>query len=75
MSKRPTPAERRRAVQEWNRSNGAETRVRYWLGLRQGPGQLGTTSTQAQVLGGHTAGVYITGAGFVGLTHVEAIEP
>lgn len=29
------------------------------------------TSTQACILGGHTAGVYIEGAGFVALTHVE----
>jgi hypothetical protein len=72
--KRPTPAQMQRQVDEWNSKHTEKTQVRYWTGTREGEGKLGWTQTQATILGGHTAGVYIGGAGFVALSHVEAID-
>lgn len=72
--KRPTKAQMQRAVDEWNAKHTEKTQVRYWSGVREGEGKIGWTQTAATILGGHTAGVYIGGAGFVALTHVEAIE-
>ena len=45
--------------------------VRYWKGLREGDGKVGKVSYPAQIMGGHTAVVYISGVGAVALTHVE----
>jgi len=69
---RPSKAEMDRDVLDWNSKYRPGQVVRFWRGLREGPGVLGTTSSEAMVLGGHTAGVYVTGAGFIALTRVEA---
>jgi hypothetical protein len=67
----PSAATLRRSVERWNAEHGEVTPVRYWTGTREGPGLEGETWTLAKILGGHTAGVYIRGAGFVALSHVE----
>ncbi|GAA0971167.1 MULTISPECIES: hypothetical protein [Actinocorallia] len=72
------PAEARRraleaeAVQRWNAAHPIGTPVRYWTGFREGEGAAGTTRTEAQLLGGHTAVVWVTGeSSCISLTHVE----
>jgi len=48
--------------------------VRYWSGAREGEGKVGKVKYPAQILGGHTAVVYIdAGVGAVALTHVEVL--
>ena len=70
-TKRPTAKQMQGAVDKWNAKHSEKTLVRYWPGVREGDGLQGWTQTAACLLGGHTAGVYIGGAGFVALTHVE----
>lgn len=72
--KRPTKTQMQRQVAAWNRKYPEGTRVLYWPGVRAGQGLESTTYSEAEILGGHTAGVYVRGSGFVALTHVEAIE-
>lgn len=56
----------------WNARYPVGTPVRYWTGLREGPGKTGETRAAAEVLKGHTAVVWVTGlAGCVALSHVE----
>jgi len=46
--------------------------VRYWTGAREGDGQLGTTRTGAQVLGGHTAVLWVhEHSACIALTHIQ----
>lgn len=62
-------------VERFNQKWPVGTKVRYWTGLREGPGKEGKTSTDAELLGGHTAVVWIEGAsGCVALTHVEVLR-
>ncbi|HVI00902.1 MAG TPA: hypothetical protein VM869_19430 [Enhygromyxa sp.] len=72
--KPPTKAQMKRQVADWNAKYTEKVQVRFWPGTREGEGQLGWTQTAATILGGHTAGVYIGGAGFVALSHVEVID-
>jgi hypothetical protein len=52
------------------------TRVRYWIGRREGSGQVSATRTEAQVLGGHTAVVWVEGRSeCFALSHVEPLPP
>lgn len=61
-------------VRKWNERFPVGTRVRYWTGLREGIGKTGLTETQAQLLSGHTAVVWVEGcSGCVALSHVEQI--
>lgn len=49
-------------------------RVRYWQGRREGEGKIGKTRTEAQVLGGHSAVVWLEEcSGAIALTHIEPI--
>ena len=52
----------------------AGDRVRYWTGVREGPGKIGVATTGRRLLGGHSEGIYIHGAGFVAMTHVVRDE-
>ncbi len=64
----------RKAVQEWNAKHPIGTQVRYWTSLRQGPGRVGVTTSEAYMLSGHTPVVMIDSArSCVGLSHVDAI--
>ena len=57
---------------KWNRRFSVGTRVRYWTGRREGLGKISTTLTEAQVIGGHTAVVWLENqTGCVALSHVE----
>lgn len=61
-------------VRKWNKSFPIGTKVRYWTGVREGIGNISTTRTEAQFLGGHTPIVWIEGvSGCVALSHVEPI--
>lgn len=62
------------AAATWNDVYRVGTVVRYWTGARQGEGKLSTTRTEAVVLSGHTAVVWVEGhSACVALTHVEAV--
>lgn len=50
------------------------TPVRYWTGVREGEGKVSKTRTEAQVLGGHTAVVWVEDeASCIALTHVRVL--
>jgi hypothetical protein len=61
---------------KWNQRFPIGTRVRYWTGIREDPGKISTTRTEAQVLSGHTAVVWVEHEpGCVALSHVEPLPP
>ncbi len=63
-----------RIADAWNVANVVGTPVRYWTGLRKGGGVESRTRTEASVLGGHTAVVWVEGEGAcIALTHVEPL--
>lgn len=69
MNKRETAA-----VERFNEAHEIGTAVRYWTGLRAGAGALSKTRTPAQLLGGHTAVVWVEGhPACIALTHIEAV--
>lgn len=48
--------------------------VRYWPGLKEGPGVESMTRTPAQVLGGHTAVVWVNGRpDCIAITHIDVL--
>lgn len=64
-----------REVAEFNGKHAIGTPVKYWRGAREGEGKFGRTRAPAEVLGGHTAVVWIAGcSGSVALSHVEVSE-
>lgn len=67
----PTKAQMERAISEWNAKHSIGTRVRCWPGARDGDSFVSETVTDARILGGHTAGVYVKVRGFMALSHVE----
>lgn len=72
---RPTKAQMEKAVSEWNVKHQIGARVRCWPGARDGDSFVSETVTDARILGGHTAGVYVKVRGFMALSHVEAVAP
>jgi hypothetical protein len=63
-------------VAMWNERFPVGTPVTYWPGRREGHGQLTTTSSEAQLLGGHTPVVWLYDvSGCVALSHVEPLPP
>jgi hypothetical protein len=61
-------------VAKWNQSFPIGQLVRYWTGLRDGIGIISHTRSKAEVLGGHTAVVWIDGcSGCVALSHIEPL--
>lgn len=59
----------------WNIKYPVGKPVRYWTGLREGDGVRSRTITKAQVLGGHTAVVWVEGHGAcIALSHVEPLS-
>ncbi|MFF0823033.1 hypothetical protein ACFYUR_21950 [Micromonospora haikouensis] len=70
-----TPTAEFAAARAFNDANPIGTPVRYWRGVREGDGRTARTRTEAQLLGGHTAVVWLQGvAGCIALTHVEPIS-
>ena len=66
----PTPAEH---VEAWNATYPEGQAVRYWTGVKEGPGQTGRTRSAARELCGQAA-VWVSGHGaYVKLTHVQPI--
>lgn len=65
-----------RMVDEFNRMNQIGASVKYWRGDKTGqPSGIGITTSNAHLMGGHTAVVWIKGcAGCISLTHVERLE-
>jgi hypothetical protein len=63
-----------RPVDAFNAIHPVGTPVRYWKGVREGEGRISRTRTPAQMLGGHTAIVWLEGvSGGIALTHVEPL--
>lgn len=72
--RRPSTQEQER-VKAFNQAHPIGSRVRYWTGLREGPGEISTTTTEAQLLSGHTAVVWLEGArGCIALSHIEPVK-
>lgn len=64
----------RRKVSTFNIYHPVGTPVRYWTGALEGEGVESKTTTPAQLLGGHTAVVWVEGhAACVALSHVLPI--
>ncbi|WP_346536985.1 hypothetical protein [Micromonospora sp. DPT] len=63
-----------RRVELFNAIHPVGTTVRYWKGVREGDGKTSTTRTEAQLLSGHTAVVWLEGvSGCIALTHIEPV--
>ena len=61
------------AVEAWN-DTPVGTMVRYWTGLRTGPGRLARTRTAASLLGGHTPVVWVHDEpSAIALTHIDPL--
>jgi hypothetical protein len=59
-----------------SRSLQTGARVRYWTGVKAGPGKIGYVKFDGiYELASGKAVVYIVGVGAVALSHVEPIEP
>lgn len=65
----PTPAER---VEAWNLTYSEGQAVRFWTGVKEGPGVKGRTRSAATVFGG-AAVVTVDGYERVALTHVKPV--
>ncbi|TMR92587.1 hypothetical protein EJK15_44015 [Nonomuraea basaltis] len=75
MARAKTAAE---LVEEWNAAYPVGQPVCYWTGFRDGPlagePKFSRTRARAQVLGGHTAVVWMDGEGScIALSHVDPI--
>lgn len=61
-------------VAVWNERHPVGTPVEYWRGIVEGDGLKSKTSSAAEVLGGHTAVVWVEAQGpCIALTHVKPI--
>ncbi len=63
-----------RLAHKFNQSFPIGTTVRYWTGTRDGIGKVSRTKTDAQVIGGHTAVIWLDDeSGCIALSHVEPL--
>jgi hypothetical protein len=80
MGQRKTPKLRsdKRLVADWNTKCPPGTLVAYWLGVRTAslpPNGTAKTRSEAQLLGGHSAVVWVEGvSGAVALSHIKVLE-
>lgn len=75
MANYPINTKEQQLVEDWNQKYPLGTPVRYWTGVREGEGKEGKTRTEASLLSGHSAVVWVTGQpGCISLSHVEPIE-
>lgn len=58
---------------QWNELHPPGTPVRYWPGLRSGPGREGVTTSRAWLISGHASVKVDTYTGGIALSHVEAV--
>lgn len=69
------PEEEKRLADEWNARHPVGTEVRYWSFVRSGDGVVSRTRSNARMMGGHTAVLWVEGHhGCIALSHVEALE-
>jgi hypothetical protein len=63
-------------VRDWNEIFPVGQQILYWKGVAgDGPGTEGVTRNAAEVLGGHTAVVWVEGVpGCIALSHIEVPE-
>lgn len=60
-------------VDQWNARHPVGTPVEYWTFVREGTGKMSRTRTNAQLLSGHTAVVWVDGEpSCISLSHVKA---
>jgi len=71
MNVRPNPKQMQIAVDRFNAKHAVGDTVRFWTGPREGAPKEGRIRFEAQVMGGHTAVVYVEGVGSIALSHVE----
>lgn len=58
--------------EQFNADHPVGTLVTYWTGMREGQGKASRTRSEASVLGGHTAVVWVEGhSACIALSHVE----
>ncbi|MGW1059330.1 hypothetical protein [Micromonospora rubida] len=70
-----SPTAQHDLARAFNDASPIGTPVRYWRGARDGDGRTARTRTAAQLLGGHTAVVWLDGvSGCIALTHVQPIS-
>ena len=61
-------------VDRFNKKAMVGAPVRYWTGLREGDGVVSKTRTEAMVLSGHTAVVWVEGhPACIALSHVDTL--
>lgn len=62
-------------VEHFNGENEVGTAVRFWTGLREGPGEESKTRSEAQLLSGHTAVVWVEDhPACIALSHIEVVR-
>lgn len=71
--KRRSHAAMQQQCDQFNKLVPVGSPVRVWTGYREGEGRVTEVSYPAQILGGHTAGVYTKDFGFVALSHVDGV--
>jgi hypothetical protein len=66
---------KQKIVDAFNAKNPVGTPVRYWTGLKEGPGKESKTRSRAEILSGHTPVVWVENeSGCICLTHVQVIR-
>jgi hypothetical protein len=69
------PSKKELIIENFNLRHEVGTPVRYWPGGRDGESREIVTTSEADLLGGHTPVVFVQDAGAIALTHIEVIEP
>jgi hypothetical protein len=74
MISRKARPNQQKLVDQWNAQHPIGTPVEYWTFTREGEGKKSTTRTEAQLLSGHTAVVWMVDEpSCVSLSHVKAL--
>lgn len=72
-TKRPSQTSMQKQCDKFNQLFHTGSPIRVWTGLREGEGRITAVRWPAQILSGHTAGVYTEDFGFVSLSHVAGV--
>lgn len=66
----------KKLADKFNQTFGIGTPIRYWSGVRRGPGRTSVTRSHACVLSSDLAVVFVDGhPGAIALSHVEPLPP
>lgn len=66
--------DQRKLVEDFNNNIDVGAPVRYWTGVREGEGVLSKTKSKAELLGEHTAVVWVEGhAACIALSHIQPV--